>query len=315
MRFVFLGLFFFVLSPASSFAGSVDMRPAAKAVLELFKTNDVVVLGEIHHVHEQRSLLTRIAEENGKLRAFDALATEALWTVDQEKLDRYLATGDEKEIFLEEGWFNSVNIREAFRQLRANKDKVCTVDIDFYTPDNPKRVAEFKERWASFPEAVRKLILRQEKAKSVEELLKNETLMDREYLMGVAIGGCLKAHRKVLVHLGSDHVSSLDPVYLKQAAAQPWDTVQWLAYSNPGVKFAAVKNMIDVADDLDDAGKALVAFYKAKGAANPVMLASKDLPANIKKLMTSDGIEAWRRSDYVIVGPAGTAEKKVKPVR
>lgn len=309
----FLWLLSVVASFPSAFAAPVSMAPVAQQVLELFKTNDVVVLGEIHHVHEQRSLLTRLAEENGKLRAFDALATEALWTVDQEKLDRYLTTGDEKEIFLDEGWFNSVNVREAFRELRANKEKVCAVDVDFYGPDHPKRAAELKERFLSFPAEVQKLILRHAGVKNLAELLKSGTYFDREYLMAVAIDTCVRSHRKVLVHLGSDHVTSPDPLFRRQVAKEPWDTMQWLSFLRPELRYVTVKNMIDVAEDLDDAGKGLVAFYRAKAAANPFLISSKELPASVKKLMTEDGTELWRRGDYVIVGPAGTAEKKVKP--
>ena len=297
-----------------SSAHAADMAPAARQVLELFKTNDVVILGEIHHVHEQRSLLTRIAEENGKARAFDALATEALWHQEQPKLDRYLLTGDEKEIFLDEGWFNSVNIREAFRQLRANKDKVCAVDVDFYWPNNPKRGPELKERFLSFPPDVQKLILKHAGVKDLAGLLKSETFFDREYLMGSMIAACLKANRKVLVHLGSDHISSQDRVFHKQAENEAWDATQWVSHIlGRSVRWVAVKNMIDVPEDLDGAGKALVALYKASGKSAPFLLPSKDLPANIKKLMTVDGIEGWRRTDLMIIGPAGTQEKKVKP--
>lgn len=315
MRTVLGSLLLTVLvSFSSAFAAPVDMAPAARQVLELFKTNDVVMLGEIHHVHEQRSLLTRIAEENGKARAFDALATEALWHQEQPKLDKYLASGDEKEIFLDEGWFNSVNIREAFRQLRANKDKVCAVDVDFYWPNNPKRGPELKERFLSFPPDVQKLILKHAGVKDLAGLLKSETFFDREYLMGSMIAACLRANRKVLVHLGSDHISSQDPVFHKQAENEPWDSTQWVSHIlGRGVRWVAVKNMIDVPEDLDAAGKALVALYKASGKSAPFLMPSKDLPANIKKLMTADGIEGWRRADYMILGPAGTLEKKVKP--
>lgn len=313
MRFVHAIPFFALLAFSSAFAAKPDMAPAARQVLELFKAHDVVMLGEIHHVHEQRSLLTAIARENGASRAFDVLATEALWNHEQPKLDRYLQTGDEKEIFLEEGWFNSVNIREAFRQLRANRDAVCAVDIDFYGPDHPKRGAELKERFLSFPPAVQALILKHAGVKNLAELLRSQTFFDREYLMAVAIDRCLKAGRKVLVHLGSDHISSQDPVFQKQVAAEPWDTSQWLSFLSPGARFVTVKNMIDVPEDLDDSGKAMAALYRAKKAPAPFLMPARDLPAGIRKLMTDEGIETWRRQDYVIIGAAGTPEKKVKP--
>jgi hypothetical protein len=315
MRSVTAAVFAFslaFLAPASA-SGLPDMAPAARQVLSLFRSNDVVMLGEIHHVHEQRALLTAIAAENGRARVFDALATEALWTVDQPKLDHYLATGEEKEVFLEEGWFNSVNIREAFRQFRANRDKVCAVDIDFYGPDHPKRGAELKERFLSFPRAVQARILKHAGVKNLAELLRSQTFFDREYLMAVAIDRCLKAGRKVLVHLGSDHISSQDPVFQKQTADQPWDTTQWLSFLSPEARFVTVKNMIDVPEDLDGAGKAMTALYRAKKAPAPFLMQASELPAAIKKLMTEDGIELWRRQEYVIVGPAGTLEKKVKP--
>lgn len=291
-----------------------DMAPAARQVLELFKTNDIVVLGEIHHVHEQRSLLTAIARENGKARSFDALATEAVWTTDQPVLDRYMSSGDEKEFFLEEGWLNSVNIREAFRAFYANRERICAVDADFYGPDKKeKRAVELKQRLASFPEAVRKILMKQS-GKSVEQMIRDGEPVERDYLMSLAIATCLKAHRKVLVHLGAYHTTSLDPVYQKQTEkTAEWDATQWISYLQPGTRYTVVHNVIDLPADLDAAGKAMVAFYKAKGAVAPFLLPSKDLPLSIKKLMTEEGTESWRRSDYVIVGPFGTSEKKVKP--
>jgi|GEM_PF-3789063 len=304
----------FLLTATSAIAAP-DMAPAARQLLDLFKTNDVVVLGEVHHVHEQRSLLTAIAKENGTRRAFDAFATEAVWTSDQAVLDRYLSSGDEKELFIEEGWLNSVNIREAFRAFYANREKICAVDADFYGPNKKeKRTAELKQRLASFPDNVRKILVKQS-GKSVEQMVKDGDPVERDYMMSLAISACLKAHRKVLVHLGAYHTTSLDPVYLKQTEkGAEWDATQWITYLQPGTRYTVVHNVIDLPADLDAAGKAMVALYKAKGATAPFLMPSKELPANIKKLMTDEGTETWRRSDYVIVGPFGTEEKKVKPV-
>lgn len=303
--FILLGI---LLSSAVS-AAPVDLGPVAQQIQELFKTKDVVVLGEIHHIHEQRALLTALASASAP---FTAIATEAVWKIDQPVLDRFISNGDEKEFFIEEGWLNSINIREAFRKIRAASIDVCAVDIDFYGPNKMKeRRVELRERFKAMPKEVL-ILLQKQNGKTAEQLIKAGDPIERDYLMAVEIDACLKKHRKVLVHLGQYHATSQDPVYQKQTKGSPWDTMQWLAYLNSSASFSVVYNMMNTPEDLDAAGKALVAHYKASGRKAPFLLSSTELPAKIKKLMTEDGQEHWRRSDYVIVGPLGTLEKKVK---
>lgn len=303
-----LGSLSFAAKPPA--ATPANMAPAAQQILDLFRAHDVVFLGEIHGVHEQRALFAEIAKASAGV---DAIATEAVWTSEQSVLDNFLATGDEKNLFFDEGWFNSFNIRSAFRALRANRTPVCAIDIDFYGPDKmEKRRPELAARLKAMPADVLKLILKQQ-GRTVAQLVKAGDPVERDYLMGVAIDACLKAHRKVLVHAGMDHTTSLDPVYRKKVINEEWDAAQWLSYINPQAKYAVVHNVIDVIADLDPAGKAFTEYYRQKKAAAPFLLNTAEVPAGIKKLMTKDGVETWRRRDFVVVGPAGSVDLKAKP--
>ena len=302
-----------------------QMNASARQILRLFQKTDVVFVGEIHWVTEQKELIHALLEENAKTHTFDTWATESVFAEDQEKLDTYFKNGNENffsEMAHKMGWFKSLPIINIYRQLFDNQSvRVCAIDIPATSIDgvkiSPEKRREILEaRFKSFPKDIQELILKIS-GKSQDELIKSGDFYDREYMMAKTIQRCLKSGHKVLVHTGLSHTASQITDFLKESSSGNWWwTTQWLNELDPQIRFLVVHNTINVSTD-DAETVAYQTYFQSSGAKNPFLIPSGKLPDNVKQAEISfdDGlkksIQDWSQADFLVIGPQGHEDKKL----